>query len=393
MMLNENDEIEQKVFTNFINLFLPIELQINELDDLQKDDRFPILIESLLDEKINGWKKIPEKWKGKKMFMQMELELINNNYKIVLDHLSQKNLYFKNKTQPESTKGLIALLWDIFSKFYIVHPNKSLSKILSQKLSEFEPIIQIKNMGSSMSKGIPFIALLSKLSNGKVEYCDDGDSDFNYNYIKQSCQKLKIPYILTPECISTKPNENCNCIQTVLILKYMNDYDTNNVEQKSKKDDAPEKFEEKILQYKAISNDTIEEIENAQKNIEQISICYSKENINYKRKFFTHIFNNTEKKKIQSLFEKVINTWKTLERISNQISREIPSDLIKINYIRQKIDQLDKTLSIQKSNLDDDEKNVNKMFNEIKKINSICKAREKYAEIENKYNIDNWMDF
>ena len=261
------DSIQKAVFVNLINYYLkPQNIQIAELKDLIRDNSFPMLVQALAgeNENIGKWIPVPDHLIGK----PMGIAKINNNFGIVLNYLSRKNPSFKNISQPKEENDWIFLIFKIFNEFIIVQTKLSLVKIINQNLKDVDSSVCIKNMGNSWVNGLPFIALLSKASNGKVENVDKGDPEANFNYIKKSCEDLTIPFVLTKECISN-PNENCNCIQSALILKSMNTLDTK--PDNTKPDNAKKKFEEKILEYRKIVHEALDILENELNQIEKIS--------------------------------------------------------------------------------------------------------------------------
>ena len=144
------DDIQAEVFKNLINAVLtPAEVQIESLEDLKQGTAFPKFVQNLLGETIEGWKEIPESWRQKSMFKTRITSQVSTNFTIIHKYLSQKENVFKNVRAPEQNRDWLSILWLLISKYYIVQPKKSLITLIAQKLVDFEPSLQIKNMGES----------------------------------------------------------------------------------------------------------------------------------------------------------------------------------------------------------------------------------------------------
>lgn len=385
------DEIQSEVFKNLINVVMsPQGVQIETLDDLKQGTVLPKFTQVLLGEDIPGWKDIPDAWKNKPIFRQRISSQVSANLTAVMTHLSTKDKVFKFMNSPES--DMIGFLSTLINKFYIVQPKKNLVNTIAQNLKDCEPAVEVKNMTSSWENGLPFIGLLSKASNGTIEYADKGDVQSNYSYIKESCESLNIPFVLTEKFISNKPDEICTCIQAILILKSMNGLEAPAQQSTSNEEGEKKKFEEKIEEYKKILQNAVEIIEAEQTQIDKLTNCFSNADITNKRNFI-HKYQSSKKKSIQEQLFKVKESWDIVERNSNRTKIPIPSDLIKYDDVKQKIDQLEETVNKQNSNLDSDEKQIKKLTTEIENISTINQAREKFNEFKEKIDMDNWKDF
>ena len=194
--------------------------------------------------------------------------------------------------------------------------------------------------------------------------------------------------MLTKECISN-PNEDCNCIQSALILKSMNALETK--PDNTKPDNAKKKFEEKILEYRKIVHEALDILENELNQIEKISKCCSDNDIQTKRNYI-HKINGLYINNRPSFFPKVIESWSVLENHMKRSSDiQIPSDLIKIEDIEKKLNQLKELVS--KQNLENDENIVHKYKEEIKNINNLTSARKEFNELKEIYDMENWEHF
>lgn len=289
-------------------------------------------VQVLIGETIQGWKEIPDSWKAKPMFWSRVLSQASANLSAMIKHLSTKDNFFKNARQPESDKDKVGFLWLIISKFYIVQPKRTLIATFSQNLKEYEPGIEIKNMGSSWANGLPFIALLAKSSKGTIQYTDKEDFQSNFNYIKESCQTLKIPFVLTEKSLTPKPDENCICIQAIAILKSMDGVlepvsqsnttastattaTTQTTTSTTNNDDEKKKLDDKINEYKKVLHDAINAIEAEQNQIEKMSLCISQSDIDQKRNYI-HKFNSSIKKTCLDQLYKVRDSYSVIEDVN-----------------------------------------------------------------------------
>lgn len=405
------NDIQSEVFKNLINALLrPQNVEISALSDLNQGTALLKFAQVLLGETIEGWKEIPDNWKGKIMFKQRIVSQVTANFQVLQKHLATKDKSFKFINAPESEKDLIGLVWLIISKFYVVQPKRNLVNIISDHLKDFTPSVEITNMGSSWENGLPFIALLSKSSNGTIEYADKGNAKSNCDYIKESCDKLSIPFVLTENCISDQLDENCICIQAAAILKTMSEPEVEKSseekkepekkeissqpqtqQQQNKNDDEKKKFDTKIEDYKKVAQIAIELTEGEEAQLKKLENCLSLADIQDKRNYI-HQYNASKKKEIQQQFYKVKESWEVIERNSKRTKLPIPSDIIKLEDIKGKMDQLEENVKSQNSSIESEENELKKIGAEIKDIDDILDARKKFDELKSKFDMDKWEE-
>ena len=402
-MINKSDDIENKVFTNFINIHLPTEAQIQTLEDLLEGNQLPILLESL-GEKIDFWETVPMQTKGSIRFKNKMSTNIQKTY----EYLNKNKVRFQNKIAPCSLKDLLGFIWDIFVSF----SKQVLVKMILQQIAEIDPDLQIKNMGNSISKGVPFIALLSKASKGTIEYVNNVDLKFNFEYIKRSCESLNIPFVLIEDCISKTAYDKCNCIQASIILKHMNAFnalpinttssninpsnttssnvipinETSNIQKNSNNEAEKKNFEKKVLEYEQAVHDALSKIEQVHNHIDKIKCCDSIASFETIQSYVKQ-YNKDE---INKCTQKMIDLWNPLQWKATKINCKIPENIITVKDVQQKVNQLDQSIAFHKSNLDSYEKTVKTLLSEVDLINSLLDARAKYQLLREQYDMDNW---
>ena len=426
-------EILKDVIKNLANIGFGYS-KVNDFEDFKM--YFPNFIKDLLDDSgFPEWKNIPDTWIGKDVRKE---ERIKINYSIVMNYLIQKYPKFKFYKKDDSNYSdgdLISITCKILEVFFISRSEKSLTNKVLLYLKDFEPILKIENMTNSWINGIPYIAILSKASNGTIENIDKGNSKSNYNIIRESFQLLNIPFVLTEECISQKPQIGiCNCIQITLFFKsinYMDETDESNVLKTSeatqiqekqnatrnqeisiipKNQESPntiakqdivndqkraeelKKYENKINEYNEAIHVTIKLLFEEKAKFEELSKCSCNEDITSLRNY-CHKYNSSERAKCQQQIFKVYDLWGILKRRSDQLKMPIPDDLIKIDEVKQKFDHLNEIIKMKSENLNNEEINVKNHYDEIHNIDNLTDAREKYNHLKNEFDIDKWSQF
>ena len=426
-------EILKDVIKNLANIGFGYS-KVNDFEDFKM--YFPNFIKDLLDDSgFPEWKNIPDTWIGKDVRKE---ERIKINYSIVMNYLIQKCPKFKFYKKDDSNYSdgdLISITCKILEVFFISRSEKSLTNKVLLYLKDFEPILKIENMTNSWINGIPYISILSKASNGTIENIDKGNSKSNYNIIRESFQLLNIPFVLTEECISQKPQIGiCNCIQITLFFKsinYMDETDESNVLKTSeatqiqekqnatrnqeisiipKNQESPntiakqdivndqkraeelKKYENKINEYNEAIHVTIKLLFEEKAKFEELSKCSCNEDITSLRNY-CHKYNSSERAKCQQQIFKVYDLWGILKRRSDQLKMPIPDDLIKIDEVKQKFDHLNEIIKMKSENLNNEEINVKNHYDEIHNIDNLTDAREKYNHLKNEFDMDKWSQF
>lgn len=242
-------------------------------------------------------------------------------------------------------------------------------------------------MDKSWIFGLPFIALLSKASNGSIQYEDKGNTNLNFNYIKESCDKLNIPFVLTEKCISDHPDSYCNSIQVTIILKSLNCFQTQSLPEENNK----KRFEEKINCYLKSVQDANDLIINEENQLNKFKKCISSDEIR-KLNDLIHNFNKTEIIRCRDAVNNAKDLYDTIKRLSHVYNLQIPSNLIDINEIKQKLDLLNENIQKRKLNIDEESAKINQIEEEVGKINNLDDAKQIYNKLKNEYDLDNWKE-
>lgn len=387
--MNTIDEIQSEVTKNTINmLLLPLNIHIEVLDEVKI--YLPKLVEQLLDDKIDGIKDIPININTNSIFAKRKLDVcLEENFKTLKAYLITKSKDFNSIEFPSTNKTMLALTELLINKFFIINTKKELVNLISNILHDFQPVIPIKDMGKSWILGIPFIALLSKASNGSIQFEDKGDSKLNYHYIKESCNALNIPFVLTEKSISNNPDEYSNCIQATIILKSLNCFET---QTKSSNENNEKRFNEKVAEYLKAVQDANELIEKEENQINKFKICNSSDDAN-QLKNFIHNFNKVDIQKCRDLIINAKSLFDSIQRLSSIYKVQIPSNLVNVNEIKQRLDNLIEYVQTRKTCLDEEIEKMKNIEDEISKINTLDKARDLYYKLKNDFDLENWRRF
>lgn len=114
-------------------------------------------------------------------------------------------------------------------------------------------------------------------------------------------------------------------------------------------------FQNEIDRYKKYSQIVFDTLDNEQKEIDKLLICYSLKDIQNKQDLINQ-YNSAKKSDNQNNVNQIDAIWDEINHISNQTKIEIPNDLLNINEIKQKQVFLNQTFDDQLSNLENDEK-------------------------------------
>lgn len=383
--MNKYDQIQSDVFCNTINHILQ-KHEIDSIDQLNRKSILPKLVEKLLQEKINGWEEIMPFWHEVKINNQMQV-----NYKIVIDHLSAKGINFPNCSFSQSIKDLIGLTWSILSKLYIISSQNDLINAVSTLLKDNYSSLSIKNMASSFANGLLYIELLSKGSSEIFQYHDKGDDESNFEYIKEICEYLNIPLVLTKDCISKHPDINCNCIQTYIILKELN-CNIKTQQKESNEEYNKRRFNEKILELKSLTQKIIVSFDDEQKKFNQVVNCIVKSDVQKKSKFIQD-FNKTRFNSYKNMIDDFIQKKETIDRLSDIYGCQIPDDLMSINQLKKQLNSFNSLYKNHFDHLNDDEENIKKMEDKVQYIFSFNDARNIYNQLRFKYDMNNWEKY
>lgn len=372
--MKSSRDIQTKVFINTFNSILG-DTKISSLDELKDGNKLPLLINKLYNEKISC------------KVLNIFQKSINNQ--IAMSFLQTKNDIFKSINIDNDSFNFAKYF---IEKCIICADRNTLKNSVSLVLEDYKSIIPIKDMDKSFQKGLPFIALLAKISNETIEFVDKGDPILNYNYIKESCDSLGIPFVLIDACIVGKPDALCNSIQSSLLLKHINTYEISEQLDEPKKQVNFTKMDTFISEYNELY-EIADKIISCELNKINLSIKNPCFNETQKRTILITDFYKSSKAKIDESLNKVKSSFDEMNSYIKRTQMELPHDMKKIDVLQNKHDELLNIYQYQRKNISKEIEDMKILDQEVRHIYSLDEAKKVFDQLKAIYGFDDWKSF